>query len=203
MVFTRSSNSSPSSLADPEIELTLARIRKGKKLLFEEDLEEEEQSPLTMSGDQSLEALTAHKVDQATGAITFPPLAEGKKFELKTGIVHLLPKFEGLSSEDPINHLEAFEEICVALKASDVSDDDMKLRAFSFSLKDKAKDWYYSLAAASITSWTALKKKFLDKYFPPTKSNMLKKQISNIEQGSDESLYEYFERYTKLLKSCP
>ena len=43
--------------------------------------------------------------------------------------------------------LEAFEEICVALKASDVSDDDMKLRAFSFSLKDKAKDWYYSLAA--------------------------------------------------------
>ena len=82
MVFTRSSNSSPSSFADPEIELTLARIRKGKKLLFEEDLEEEEQSPLTMSGVQSLEALTAHKVDQATGAITFPPLAEGMKFEI-------------------------------------------------------------------------------------------------------------------------
>ena len=63
-------------------------------------------------------------------------------------------------SEDPINRLEAFQEICVALKASDISDDDMKLRDFSLSLKDKAKDWYYSLAAASITSWAALKKKF-------------------------------------------
>ena len=140
MVFTRRSNSLPSSFTDPEIEHTLARIRKGKKVLIEEEYEEEEPTPLTMSGDKSLEALTAHKVDQSTGAITFPPLAEGKKFELKTGIVHLLPKFEGLSSEDPINHLEAFEEICVALKPSDVSDDDMKLRAFSFSLKDKAKD---------------------------------------------------------------
>ena len=165
MVFTRSSNSSPSSIADPEIEHTLARIRKGKKLLFEEDYEEEEHSPLTMSGDKSLEALTAHKIDQSTGAITFPALAEGKKFELKTGIVHLLPKFEGLSSEDPINHLEAFEEICVALKASDISDDDMKLRAFSFSLKDKAKDWYYSSPPRASPRGRLLKRSFLTSIF--------------------------------------
>ena len=63
MVFTRSFNSSPSSLADPEIEHTLARIRKGKKLLFEEDYEEEELSPLRISGEKSLEAPTTHKVD--------------------------------------------------------------------------------------------------------------------------------------------
>ena len=101
----------PSSFIDPEIEHTLARIRKEKQVQIKEVDEREDPTPLTMSGDKSLEALTAHKVDQSTGAITFPPLAEGKKFELKTGIVHLLPKFEGLSSEDPINHLEAFEEI--------------------------------------------------------------------------------------------
>ena len=48
-----------------------------------------------------------------------------------------------------------------------------------------------------------LKKLFLDKYFPAIKSNQLKKKICNIEQLPNESLYEYFERFKKLVKSCP
>ena len=48
-----------------------------------------------------------------------------------------------------------------------------------------------------------MKKAFLEKYFPATKSNQLKKKISNIEQFADESLYDYYERFKKLVKACP
>ena len=43
----------------------------------------------------------------------------------------------------------------------------------------------------------------LEKYFPAKKANSLKKAISNIEQEVDETLYEYFERFTRLRSSCP
>ena len=44
---------------------------------------------------QTLEKLNAPNIDQYTGAVTFPILGDGQTFELKTGILHLLPKFEG------------------------------------------------------------------------------------------------------------
>ncbi|XP_057526276.1 uncharacterized protein LOC130805520 [Amaranthus tricolor] len=48
-----------------------------------------------------------------------------------------------------------------------------------------------------------MKKRFLEKYFPGSKSSTLKKEISNIEQNSDESFYEYWERFKRLCASCP
>ncbi len=86
---------------------------------------------------------------------------------------------------------------------SDITEDQMRLRVFSFSLKESAKDWYHSLPPGSVTTWVNLKKVFLDKYFPTTKSNQLKKKICNVEQMSNESLYDYYERFKKLVKSCP
>ena len=49
MVFTRRSNSLPSSFTDPEIEHTLARIRKEKQVRIEKVDEREDPTPLTMS----------------------------------------------------------------------------------------------------------------------------------------------------------
>lgn len=48
-----------------------------------------------------------------------------------------------------------------------------------------------------------MQKAFLEKYFPATKLNSLKKSISNIEQHATENLYDYYERYKKLVASCP
>ena len=44
----------------------------------------------------TLESLTAPNLDQPGRAVLFLALDEGVKFELKTGVVHLLPKFSGL-----------------------------------------------------------------------------------------------------------
>jgi len=48
-----------------------------------------------------------------------------------------------------------------------------------------------------------MKRVFLDKYFPATRLNAVKKSISNIEQHASETLYDYHERYNRLVASCP
>ena len=64
----------------------------------------------------------------------------------------LLPKFEGIALEEHIHHLEIFEEMCITLKASDIGEEQIKMRVFFFSLKDGAKDWYYTLLTFSIST---------------------------------------------------
>ena len=77
------------------------------------------------------------------------------------------------------------------------------LRVFSFSLTEEEKDWYHTLLPGSASTWLELKKLFLNKFFPATALSMLKKQICNIEQSEEESLYDYYERFKKLLANCP
>ena len=77
------------------------------------------------------------------------------------------------------------------------------LKAFPHSLEGVAKDWLYYLAPRSITSWDDLKRVFLEKNFPASRTTTIRKDISGIRQLSGESLYEYWERFKKLCASCP
>nr|XP_027118190.1 uncharacterized protein LOC113735378 [Coffea arabica] len=89
------------------------------------------------------------------------------------------------------------------MKPPRITEEQIKMRAFLFSLKDSAKDWLYYLPPGSITTWDQLKKKFLDKYFPASKAASLRKEICGIKQHPGESLYEYWERFKKLCGNCP
>ncbi|XP_061998986.1 uncharacterized protein LOC133716297 [Rosa rugosa] len=79
----------------------------------------------------------------------------------------------------------------------------LKLKAFPFSLADKAKQWLYELPSGRITSWGDMMKEFLEKYFPTSRIIMLRKKISGIQQGQDESYAEYYERFKSLITQCP
>ncbi|XP_057775227.1 uncharacterized protein LOC130994209 [Salvia miltiorrhiza] len=48
-----------------------------------------------------------------------------------------------------------------------------------------------------------MKRLFLEHFFPPTKTNALKKEISGAKQEYDESLSAYWTRFTRLVDSCP
>ena len=60
-------------------------------------------------------------------------------FELKYGLIHLLPTFHGLVGEDPQKHLKELHVVCTSMKPTGVTEDQIKLRAFLFSLKDFVK----------------------------------------------------------------
>uniref|UniRef100_A0A151UFK3 Uncharacterized protein n=2 Tax=Cajanus cajan TaxID=3821 RepID=A0A151UFK3_CAJCA len=128
---------------------------------------------------------------------------EDVSFVLKTGLIHLLPKFHGHAGEDPHKHLKEFHIVCSTMKPPDVQEDHIYLKAFPHSLEGVAKDWLYYLAPKSITSWDDLKKMFLEKFFPASRTTAIRKDISGIMKLGGETLYEYWERFKKLCASCP
>ena len=148
MTVTRSSNQGVLQY-DPEIERTLRRLRRKVQRNFEEhdlaldsffasdsDLEEEE----AMARNQTLKVLTAPNLNQQPLRITFPTLDATTTFELKSGLIHLLPTFIGLAGEDPHKYLKELHVVCMSMKPIGVTEEQIKLRAFPFSLKDLAKD---------------------------------------------------------------
>ncbi|XP_071924728.1 uncharacterized protein [Coffea arabica] len=116
-----------------------------------------------MANARTLRELAAPDLNQQPLCITFPNLNDDTPFELKSGLIHLLPSFHGLPGEEPYKHLQEFDVVCNSMKPPGITEEQIKMRAFPFSLKDSAKDWLYYLPPGSITTWDQLKKKFLDK----------------------------------------
>ena len=151
--------------------------------------------------ERTLREMAAPDFTYANLCIQYPE--EDVPFVLKTGLIHLLPKFHGRAGEDPHKHLKEFHIVCSTMKPQNVPEDHIYLKAFPFSLEDLAKDWLYYLAPGSITSWDDLKRVFLEKFFPASRTTAIRKDISGIRQQMGESLYEYWERFKRLCASCP
>ena len=98
----------------------------------------------------TLKELAAPTLNQPPLCIDYPPL--NVAFEVKSGMIHLLPKFHGFSGEDPNKHLKEFHVVCSSMKPLSISKEQVKLRAFPFSLTDSAKEWLYYLPSGTITT---------------------------------------------------
>ncbi|KAL0412310.1 UNVERIFIED_CONTAM: hypothetical protein Slati_3820700 [Sesamum latifolium] len=145
--------------------------------------------------------MTSLDLNQQPLCIKYPNL--DVDFKLKSGLIHLLPTFRGVAGEDPHKYLKKFHVVCFGIKPPGVTEEQVKLRAFPFSLGEKVKDWLYSLPSRSIVSWNELKKQFLEHYFPASRTITIRKEISGIRQFFGESFYEYWERFNHLVESCP
>ncbi|XP_052481156.1 uncharacterized protein LOC105800930 [Gossypium raimondii] len=124
-------------------------------------------------------------------------------FELKSGLIQLLPTFHGLQNENPHKHLKEFHMVCPSMKTQGVTEDQIKLCAFPFSIADSAKEWLFYLSPGSITTWANLSCLFLNRFFPTSQAAELRREIIGIRQKEAESLYDYWEQFKKLCASCP
>jgi len=110
---------------------------------------------------------------QVTG-LTSPivnPAIEANNFELRLALISFVEQnqFGGHSSKNPYLHLRNFLAKSDMIKLNGVSADAIRLRLFPFSLKDRGSDWLLNEKTNSITTWEALSKTFLSKYFPPAR----------------------------------
>ncbi|KAF5804656.1 putative retrotransposon gag domain, aspartic peptidase domain superfamily [Helianthus annuus] len=153
-----------------------------------------------MANEQTLRQWATRDVPQQPLCINYPTV---ENFELKSGLIHLLPLFRGLENEDPHKFLKEFHVVCSGMKPHNVTEDQIKLRAFPFALQDSAKEWLYYLPPGSVTTWNELAKLFLDKYFPEVKASILRKEIIGIKQLKREALHTYWDRFKKLCARCP
>ncbi|XP_045802435.1 uncharacterized protein LOC123896027 [Trifolium pratense] len=134
-----------------------------------------------------------------------PPNIEARNFELKPALLQIVQQnqFSGSPTEDPNLHLSVFVQYADTIKANGVEPEAIRLRLFPFSLRDRARAWLQALPSNSITTWNELKKQFLARYFPPSKTAMLRAQINGFRQKEGESLFEAWERYKDMMRLCP
>ncbi|GKC92366.1 reverse transcriptase domain-containing protein [Tanacetum coccineum] len=55
----------------------------------------------------------------------------------------------------------------------------------------------------SILTWEDLVSKFINKFFPPSKTTNLRNEITRFQQRFDETFYEAWDRFNDLLRACP
>ncbi|RDX96570.1 hypothetical protein CR513_20744, partial [Mucuna pruriens] len=103
--------------------------------------------------------------------IQYPQLEPAQTYELKSGLIHLLPKFHGLVGEYPHKHLKEFHV--------GIPEDYIKMKALPFSLDGAAKDWLY-LQPVLFNTWGDMQCIFLEKFFSASRTVTIKKEICGI-----------------------
>nr|GFC51132.1 reverse transcriptase domain-containing protein [Tanacetum cinerariifolium] len=63
--------------------------------------------------------------------------------------------------------------------------------------------WLEKEPPSSITTWDDLVSKFINEFFPPSRTTNIRNEISNFQQKFDESFHEAWKRYKDILRACP
>nr|GEU38599.1 hypothetical protein [Tanacetum cinerariifolium] len=80
--------------------------------------------------------------------------------------------------------------------------DAITLRIFPIMLTGAAKRWADRLSPGTVDSWDLIKKAFIHRYCPPSKTAKQLEEIRNFKQEGDETLYQAWERYNDMLYKC-
>nr|GEW13390.1 reverse transcriptase domain-containing protein [Tanacetum cinerariifolium] len=128
-----------------------------------------------------------------------------KIFEIKTNLLQLVQtnKFHGFERDNPHTHISNFKRMTSTLKYKDVPNDAIKLMPFPYSLDGAARIWYEKEPSNSILTWDDLVNKFINQFFPPSKTTHLKNEIFRFTQRFEETFGEAWERFKEMLRACP
>nr|GEX38711.1 hypothetical protein [Tanacetum cinerariifolium] len=88
----------------------------------------------------------------------------------------------------------------------EVPNTTIKLLLFQFSLEGEARIWLDKEPPRSILTWEDLVSKFINQFFPPSKTTYLRNEITNFLQKPNEMFneaWEPWERFKDFLRQCP
>ncbi|GJS36532.1 reverse transcriptase domain-containing protein [Tanacetum coccineum] len=137
-------------------------------------------------------------------AIVIPPI-QAENFELKPSIITLVQSkiFRGSEQDEPHSHIRYFESITNNLRYPNVPSTTIKLLLFPFSIEGAARTWLDKEPPRSILTWNDLVSKFINHFFPPSKTTNLRNEITGFRQFANETFYEAWDRFKELLRKCP
>ncbi|GJS35281.1 reverse transcriptase domain-containing protein, partial [Tanacetum coccineum] len=158
----------------------------------------EESLVVTMADQRTMAELLRAPTEGYAEAIVVPPIL-AEHFELKHSLINMMTsdQFFGLEKDNPHDHIRWFNKITFTIKYKDVPNSAIKLTLFPFSLAGAARRWLEKEPPRSILTWEDLVSKFINEFFPPSRT------ISNFQQRFDESFHEAWDRYKDLLRACP
>ncbi|GJX81871.1 reverse transcriptase domain-containing protein [Tanacetum coccineum] len=170
---------------------------------LEEPLENPPPPPPPMDDQRTMAQLLEAPTEGYEDAIVVPEI--NANFELKHGLINLVQnkQFFGHDKEDPHAHIRYFNKITSTMKFPNVPSTSVKLLLFPFSLEGVARIWLEKEPPRSIQTWDDLVSKFINKFFPPSKTTNLRNEITRFQQRFDETFYEAWDRFNDLLRACP
>ncbi|GKA12623.1 hypothetical protein Tco_0692169, partial [Tanacetum coccineum] len=148
--------------------------------------------------------LTLTRGNQGPGMVK-PKIGGNVNFEIKSQFMRELREdtFSGNKNDDAHEHVERVLDIASLFNILEVSHDAVMLRVFPITLTGAAKRWVDRLPTGTVDSWDLLKKAFIQRYCPPSKTAKQLEEICNFKQEGDEIVYQAWEGYYDLLYKCP
>ncbi|GKD20397.1 reverse transcriptase domain-containing protein [Tanacetum coccineum] len=170
---------------------------------LEEPIENPAPPVVTMDDNRTMAQLLEAPTEGYEDAIVVPSIT--RQLELKARLLTLVQnkQFFGHDKEDPHAHIRYFNKITSTMKFPNVPSTSVKLMLFPFSLEGAARIWLEKEPPRSILTWDDLVSKFINKFFPPSKTTNLRNEITRFQQRFDETFYEAWDRFNDLLRACP
>ncbi|GJV89572.1 reverse transcriptase domain-containing protein [Tanacetum coccineum] len=168
------------------------------------DLEEPivDHNIVPMADNRTMAQMLQAPIEGYEDAIVVPPI-NANNFELKQPLINLVQSNKFTGRQDPHNHLRFFNKVTSTFRHPEVPNTSIKLLLFPFSLDGEARDWLDKEPPRSILTWDDLVSKFINQFFPPSKTTYLRNKITNFFQEPNETFNEAWERFKGLLRQCP
>nr|GFB90574.1 reverse transcriptase domain-containing protein [Tanacetum cinerariifolium] len=152
-----------------------------------------------MADNRTMAQMLQAPIEGYEDAIVVPPI-NANNFELKQTLINLVQSNQFTGRQDPHNHLRFFNKVTSTFRHPKVPNTTVKLLLFLFSLEKEARIWLDKEPPRSILTWEDLVSKFINQFFPPSKTTYLRNEITNFLQKSNETFNEAWERFKDLLR---
>ncbi|GJY53508.1 reverse transcriptase domain-containing protein [Tanacetum coccineum] len=161
-----------------------------------------EEPEIPMADNRTMAQMLQAPIEGYEDAIVVPPI-NANNFELKQTLINLVQSNQFTGKQDPHNHLRFFNKVTSTFRHPEVPNTSIKLLLFPFSLEGEARTWLDKEPPRSILTWDDLVSKFINQFFPPSKTTYLRNEITTFLQKPNETFNEAWERFKGLLRQCP
>nr|GEU43452.1 hypothetical protein [Tanacetum cinerariifolium] len=180
--------SNPTSSMNPNPNPKGRNHRRSKQRIENLNLDDLSPPVVTMADQHTMAQLLQAPTEGYEDAIIVPAITDDN-FELKHSLLTFVQnkQFFGHDKEDPHAHVCYFNKITSTLKFLNVPNTSIKHMLFLFSLEGAARIWLEKEPPRSIFTWDDLVSKFINQFFPPSKTTNLRNEITNFQHHFDES----------------
>nr|GEV25504.1 reverse transcriptase domain-containing protein [Tanacetum cinerariifolium] len=165
-------------------------------------VEPEFRTIVEMADNRTMAQMLQAPIEGYEDAIVVPQI-NANNFELKQTLINFVQSNQFTGRQDPHNHLRFFNKVTSTFRHPEVPNTTIKLLQFPFSLEGEARIWLDKEPPRSILTWEDLVSKFINQFFPPSKTTYLRNEITIFLQKPNETFNEAWERFKDLLRQCP
>nr|GEV43664.1 reverse transcriptase domain-containing protein [Tanacetum cinerariifolium] len=162
-------------------------------------VEPEFRTIVEMEDNRTMAQMLQAPIEGYEDAIVVPQI-NANNFELKQTLINLVQSNQFTGRQDPHNHLRFFNKVISTFRHPEVPNTTIKLLLFPFLLEGEARIWLDNEPPRSIMTWEVLVSKFINQFFPPSKTTYLRNEITNFLQKPNETFNETWERFKDLLR---